>query len=435
MCPTNAVSQQKASEMAQCVCDSGYYKVYKAAATLGGWTCDLCLPGEFCYDNVNKTCPSHSVSLRDAKSVMDCFCTAGYANATVQTEQELCVDCPANSYCTGKGAVTQCGEYSVSPTQSKDASKCYCGPGWKGVNNSVCTACQTPTYCFGGIESRCSEGTFSQSMSWGASNCSCIPGRWGPQGGPCIKCSAGKYNLLPGCTACSNLTDTDCVKCEVGTASTVEGRDTTCDVCPNGTFASPAGATTCTRCPNGTFSSAKAGSCTKCALGWWSPEGSSVCTPCPMNTYLNLEGKGDASACMPCPEGTISSRLGNPDPACSACSPGSFQKNGICVACPAGSYSKTASVACKTCGVGTYSLENATACVECDVGMFTNLNHSTECALCTAGSYSASTGRSACSLCDVGYYVEYDGALGCTRCEYGEFSAQGASVVSHINVF
>jgi hypothetical protein len=183
-CPTNAVSQQKASQVMQCVCSPGYYRVYNYTALLGGWQCALCKPGEYCYDNLNATCPPHSVSLAVAGALLDCFCTPGYKNASAQTALELCVECPANSYCTGKGAVSACVTHAISPTQSRDASKCYCDQGWKGLNNSACVACDTPTFCYEGIEAKCSEGTFSQAKSWTMDNCSCIAGRWGPKGEP-----------------------------------------------------------------------------------------------------------------------------------------------------------------------------------------------------------------------------------------------------------
>ncbi len=181
-CPDHSSSQQKSSEPKQCVCESGYYREYNPAVPLGGWTCTLCKPGEFCYDNTNKTCPQYSTSLGVAKSVLDCFCLPGFANASTQTEQKLCVECPANSYCTGKGEISQCVSLAVSPAQSTGPGRCYCSWGYKGINNSACEACQSPTFCYGGIQAQCFEGTFSSPLSWSKDNCSCIAGWWGPVG-------------------------------------------------------------------------------------------------------------------------------------------------------------------------------------------------------------------------------------------------------------
>lgn len=432
VCPVHAVSRQMSSVSKQCVCESGYFKMHTPLALLGGWRCELCKPGEFCYDNNNKTCPPFSVSEGEARSVLDCYCRPGFMNATVQTDRELCVDCPPNYYCEGRGAKTRCKTNAVSPIQSINASRCFCDWGWKGVENAVCQACVSPTFCYSGILAQCSEGTYSKPYSWDRTNCSCIPGRWGPSGGPCVKCPTGKYNLLPGCVACTSEVDTDCNKCEEGTASNVEGRDSPCTPCTNGTYSGPAGAIECIQCPKGTYSRAKASVCTKCALGWYAAQGSVVCTPCPRDTYLNREGMGSVTDCQPCPSGTISAILGNSNSACSACPPGTYQSNGECVSCPAGTYSRSTSVSCISCLPGTYSTERATVCDECDVGSYASGNQSTECMFCTPGTYSEYPGSSTCTQCAVGYYVEYQGADTCTMCNRGEFAATGSSEVCSV---
>lgn len=427
-CPEQATSRQKASEAAQCICNSGYYKEYSSAAVLGGWTCQLCKPGEFCYDNTNRTCPPHSTSLGVARSVQDCYCLPGHANVSSPTELELCMDCPANSYCTGKGEKEACVANAVSPSQSTGPSKCYCDWGWKGLNNSACVACESPTFCYGGIEAQCYEGTFSTPLAWDRMNCSCVPGWWGPQGGPCRACSAGKYNLLPGCTACDAETDTDCTKCAVGTASSVEGRNTTCDPCKAGTASSLDGRT-CDACPNGTFSLARAGNCSTCALGWWAAAGSSTCTACPRDTYLDVGGKGGVEACQPCPLGTVSSKLGNSDPQCSACPPGTFQLNGECTSCPAGTYSRTGSVACRPCLAGTYSEANSTVCADCAVGSYNDRNSSAGCQKCGVGTFAELKGATVCLACPVGTISAVNGSSACSDCNKGRFAASGSSTV------
>jgi hypothetical protein len=431
VCPVHAESRQMSSMSKQCVCRSGYYRLYTPQAVLGGWMCEECVPGEFCYDNSNRTCPPHSVSDGVAKSVLDCYCKAGFANSTVQTEQAICVDCPVGHYCEGAGAKARCVDNAVSPPQSSSASQCFCDWGWEGVENEACTACASPTFCYSGIQAQCSEGTYSEPLSWDRNNCSCIAGRWGPTGGPCVKCAVGKYNLLPGCVACTDVVDTDCSKCEEGTASNVEGRASLCDPCPNGTYSGPAGATECLPCPNGTFSQGKAKTCTKCTLGWFAAEGATQCTACPRDTYLDQEGKGSEKDCVPCPLGTVSSLRGNSDPACSACPPGTYQLDGECTACPAGTYSRSASIRCSECGAGTYSAVGATTCDACDAGAYSGTNASSECQYCAPGSYAEYAGSSACTLCAVGYYVEYQGADACAMCTRGQFAAMGASEVSH----
>ena len=301
LCPAHAVSRQNARFVTECICNAGYYKEFSAAHPLGGWYCRLCLPGEFCFNNTNRTCPTHSSSHGVAKSYTDCFCNPGYKNVTegARTEQAFCENCPANYYCLGQGRVDSCVVNAVSPIQSVNFTSCYCDWGYKGLNNTPCVACQSPTFCYGGIEAQCSEGTFSFPLAWSRLNCSCIPGRWGPAGGPCILCSAGKYNLIPGCKACSNTSDVDCELCALGTFSTMLGRNSTCDVCSVGKFSFPAntrGATSCGNCADGTFALVGSSNCTSCPAGTFGVGLISACTPCAAGKY----SLGGATACIDC---------------------------------------------------------------------------------------------------------------------------------------
>ena len=316
---------------------------------LGGWYCRLCQVGEFCFNNTNRTCPDHSSSFGVAKTYSDCYCNAGYKNTTAKTEASFCEDCPANSFCTGKGSVQACTANAVAPVQSTSYLRCYCSWGWKGVNNSACVGCQSPTFCYGGVEAQCSEGTYSGALSWNRLNCSCIPGRWGPAGGPCILCGAGKYNLIPGCKACSNTSDVDCELCGLGTASSVLGRNSTCDVCGAGKFSFPAnqrGAFTCEKCAAGTISGIGASNCTSCASGYVAVNGSNVCTPCAAGT---ISGIG-ASACTPCSNGYFA-----------------VSGSSVCTPCPAGTFATGLVGSCAACGAGNYSLLGATTCSTCSV--------------------------------------------------------------------
>ena len=305
-CPNSSSSRQNAKYVTECICDSGYYKEYSGLYPLGGWYCRLCQVGEFCFNNTNRTCPAFSTSFGVAKSFSDCFCNPGYQNATIRTEEAFCENCPANYYCTGKGSVEACTTNAISPTQSQDQTRCFCDLGYRGLNNTPCVACQSPTFCYGGVQAQCSEGTFSPALAWDRLNCSCIPGRWGPAGGPCILCGAGKYNLYPGCKACSNTSDLDCELCALGTASTSLGRDTTCDVCGAGTYSFPAntrGAQTCEPCGNGFAAPAGSSNCTACLAGQYAAAGFSACVACPAGTYSPLR----ASSCTSCPANSWSS--------------------------------------------------------------------------------------------------------------------------------
>jgi hypothetical protein len=422
LCPANSISVRKTNNISQCACQEGYYKEYGPS----GWKCLICQPNQYCSNDLNQSCPAHSTSLADAVSFWSCLCSPGYANSTNQSKDSLCINCPNNAYCTGGGAEQQCVPNAVSPAQSPSSRSCFCSWGYRGVNNSACIACETPNFCYAGLEGTCSEGTFSQPLSWSMDNCSCLPGRFGKAGGPCLSCAAGKYKLAPGCTACTNTTDLDCIACPAGAYSTMLGRNTSCDTCRAGTF-SLSGATACQICGNGTYSLDLAGACISCDLGWFAAINSSTCTACPVSTFLSDYGKGSVLDCRPCPEGTTSSKPGNSDPGCSACPPGTSETNGLCVSCLAGMYSRSGSIQCRDCQPGTYSIGNTTACLECARGSISAGNASGACAMCSAGTFSAFAGGSVCDKCAVGYVSAGDGAWSCLRCADGEYAAPGDS--------
>jgi hypothetical protein len=388
VCPAFSSSRPNAKYVNECICDAGYFRLYSSQFVIGGWYCAQCIAGQECYNNTNYTCPVHSSSYAMAKSYLDCWCLSGFLNATNRTKENYCQQCPANFFCTGQGAVESCVANAIAPVQSAAYTACFCDLGWKGVNNSACEACQSPTYCYGGIQAQCSEGTYSPSLAWDRLNCSCIAGRWGPTGGPCIVCSAGKYNTFPGCKACTNTTDLDCSLCELGTASTMLGRNTTCDVCAAGKYSYPAnqkGAITCEACANGTISGVRASNCTNCLDGTFAVGGASTCTACPAGSFgvglvsacsscvAGTYSLGGTTTCTTCPAGTYSTASSAVNSGtCALCTAGKYQtgtgggQSGVCTSCQAGTYSTgagiTMSAACATCSVCSIGQYNLTTC-------------------------------------------------------------------------
>lgn len=176
ICPEHADSKRSSRNVMECVCQAGFHREYSNQFPPANWWCKPCVPGEYCWENRNLTCPSHAFSFGSAKSYTDCFCNPAWKNATNRTEQNYCDECPANSYCTGQGAVESCVPNAIAPVQSASYTACTCGLGWKGVNNTPCVACQSPTFCYGGLEATCPEGTFSPPLAWDRLNCSCLAG-------------------------------------------------------------------------------------------------------------------------------------------------------------------------------------------------------------------------------------------------------------------
>ena len=179
-------------------------------------------------------------------------------------------------------------------------------------------------------------------------------------------CGAGKYNLFPGCIACSNTTDLDCTTCTLGTASTMLGRNTTCDVCEAGKYSHP---------PN----QRGALTCEWCGIGLAAPNGSSNCVTCGDGRFAAL----GASACGVCPAGSFAVA---PAGACTSCPPGTFSSGvgvSVCQVCQAGTFSSASgpvsSAACLSCQPGTYSSQRSSACRNCPANSWNLVLRSTRC--------------------------------------------------------
>ena len=191
-------------------------------------------------------------------------------------------------------------------------------------------------------------------------------------------CSAGKYNLFPGCVACSNTTDLDCTTCALGTASTMLGRDTVCDPCEAGKYshpanqrgaltcewcgiglAAPAGSSNCATCGNGNFAALGASACGVCPAGSFAVAPASACTSCPAGTF---SGSAGVSVCQMCQAGTFSTALGTTSSAtCVACQPGTYspQRSSACTNCPANSWNLVQRSTRCTANVGFYNLDDS----------------------------------------------------------------------------
>lgn len=177
-CPENSDSKRNSKNIMQCVCRPGFYQEYSNLYPLANWWCRPCTPGDYCLENQNLSCPLHASSSSSAQNLVDCFCDPAFKNSTNRTEDSFCEECPANKYCTGRGAVESCVTNAIAPVQSASYTACTCYLGWKGVNNTPCVACQNPKFCYSGLEATCPEGTFSPSLAWDRLNCSCLAGEY-----------------------------------------------------------------------------------------------------------------------------------------------------------------------------------------------------------------------------------------------------------------
>ena len=222
--------------------------------------------------------------------------------------------------------------------------------------------------------------------------------------------------------------------------------NTTCQLCPNGTYSSLFGAASnlaCTWCPAGKYSLEGSSACTPCAPNTYSVEDSGSCTGCPAYSdspagatlaqcvcrrgYRTVRG-GGTIVCEGCPAGKYSTAPNASE--CVACAAGKYgnmtlgvSEAGACVECKVGTYTSAPGLgACVGCSAGTYTGKtNQTQCVPCTPGRFAAGQGSSTCTNCSAGSYAAGNWTVVCTPCQLGRFSRVDGATSCADCEAGSY--------------
>ena len=156
-----------------------------------------------------------------------------------------------------------------------------------------------------------------------------------------------------------------------------------------------------------------------CGPGTYEKNG--VCTACPVGTYST--GSANA-ACTPCPAGQYQNETGKSS--CKACAAGTYQNETgktSCKNCAAGTYqNETGKTSCKNCTSGTYQNETGkTSCKNCTAGTYQNETGKTSCKNCAAGTYQNETGKISCKSCPAGQYQNETGKTSCKNCAAGYF--------------
>jgi hypothetical protein len=186
----------------------------------------------------------------------------------------------------------------------------------------------------------------------------------------------------------------------------------TCTLCPAGNYNDVYGASSCRACGAGSYNSGDkpAVSCTLCESGSYSISGQSSCTLCPPGTFNDVNG---SASCTPCIEGLFNPVNGSKSANdCLACFPGSYNPDkgaAECHACPAGTFnSEYGSVSCFPCPKGTSSTS-------------INASSSNTCQACDAGKYNPNAGASDCLGCPVGTFSSEKGGVECRQCPPGSY--------------
>ena len=352
-CPLDSWSPKMSAGINSCLCNSGFFRAF-------GSNCSACLSGTY------KPFVGNS----------DCFrCERGtYWTGQGATSHRVCSSCGLNSYSFDLGSVV-----------------CECNAGYSG-NHDACEACW--------------EGKYNNIS--GMSVCvECAAGLYSDVKGSsfCMLCAPGKYSSNSGATS-----EETCIPCKQNSMSPVGSTSYQSCLCNLGFYQS--NETSCIICPAGTYSSMTS---------------TAACSLCGEGKYSSILGAYYETACNACPENS-NSITGSVDLLNCSCNPGFFLESyGGCQACAVGKYkSAPGANSCVDCeavkSTGQLAATSVLDCNSCGQGMFWD---EFECKNCLAGKYSAkinAVSEKSCLPCSPGTFNNKSGASACNLCGEFEFA-------------
>lgn len=408
LCPPGTFSRGRAS---RCVpCPAGKFSPRAASRSSECRACrgrgsSLGIRPAGCKDDMGR-CPVGTFLASDGE------CKACLPGARLNMNG-MCVPCAAGEVSDGGAQTTcsKCGENEVVVRGfgNSDGLRCACKLGFQradGIPPAPYAVNQRTAPCI-----RCPSRTMGDGMMrliTGSATRDVMRGGWEPT---CSGCEEGSFpvrdvNGAVTCRICPenstfNRMTERCVVCPVGSRSVVSSyrrrddlflqlnftpmRSTQCLVTATGCAVLGFRNTRCAArsCPAGMFMDR--GRCTSCAVGQFlqmtTPP---MCKSCPEGTVsLGM----DATECTACPTGQIAV-LGE-----CRCPRGSVMREGICMACAAGTFNPFSRMArqdrCYPCPRGTFSLSGSVFCRSCPDGKVTRGTGAAACQSCPAGTVQA----------------------------------------------
>lgn len=450
LCPAGFFQDEEGSTECK-PCAAGAHNQVQGASE-----CQQCLAGEFKELEGPGVCSDCPVGTsQDKEGSTGCIpCPSG--EFSEETGAEACDECPAGTYKkeSGPGVCVPCPARTYNPEPR--ASACLDCATFVLEGGTKCGGCDVGTYpnhetmeC-----EDCPAGTVS------AAGLSCVPcpaGQYQPDEGQgsCLMCPRGKYKNFAGDGTCADCGanqianeegSSQCQTCVPGRVAVVHvDGNHTCEVCPEGTFASLS-SHECEPCPSGTYSDLPEGSegpwtgvtaCTACDAGTFSildddsEIGATFCQECEPGKFKSNRGEGE---CQSCTQGRYMDGSGAAD--CDPIPAGHFSTDGINhEPCPAGEYVDNEKTGCSECQEGRVALTpGSVECTQCAPGRFANT--STECLECPGGTvpddfgmqcFPCAVGRfldgTECKECPAGSHTLEEGMSECEACPRGKFKA------------
>lgn len=173
-CPTHSINNfEGGTHVLDCNCLHGYHRVDE---TDTNFTCALCAPDDYCFNNSAYDCPDdRQVAQAGSSSITHCLCIDGFYNSEDDTQ---CFECPIDSYCTnGTRFFCAADRWTFNQTRQDDIDHCLCRPGSFEDIQGVCQTCPQNHYCIGdNTQSDCPANSEAQTHSTTLFDCQCKVG-------------------------------------------------------------------------------------------------------------------------------------------------------------------------------------------------------------------------------------------------------------------
>jgi hypothetical protein len=253
-CPAHSFTRHTtSSHRLDCQCFPGYYRAGDQATFDTAFTCALCTPNDYCFNNSRYNCSDERMlSEAGSANFANCTCMAGYYNNGTR-----CEACHVDTYCVGDGVPRACPAHEWTSGE-RAYSECYCQPGFHSPALPVaspkgCELCPVGSFCPGEFDARwnCTAHSTSAAGSAVDVDCKCLPGFGNvslhallPDDTPtfhaCAACAAGRFKettanaACEACTVC--LPDPDGVYELQACRADYDARCGPCDPCTNGSI-------------------------------------------------------------------------------------------------------------------------------------------------------------------------------------------------------
>ena len=254
-CGVNSFSDAGSSSFLDCRCEAGFH------STVDG--CQICPRDHYCPDGILTACPQHSINnFEGGTHVLDCNCLHGYHRVDETDTSFTCALCSPDDYCFNNSAYDCPDDRQVAQAGSSSITHCLCIDSfYNSEDDTQCFECPIDSYCTNGTRVFCAADrwTFNQSRQDEPEDCLCRPGSFEDIQGVCQTCPQNHFcigdNTQNDCPdhseAQTHSTKLFDCQCKVGYANS-SWPSLTCEQCVDGStykdFAGPGQCEACTVC-------------------------------------------------------------------------------------------------------------------------------------------------------------------------------------------